>query len=249
MRVMTKLLPFMLACTLIGCTGQLPFPVAEFTTPSGDKLGITMIRHGSIALTYKGFNIQVDPVSKLGDKEIDYAAFPPADCILITHEHGDHYDPDAIGKLSGERTRVLLNPATQEKFGRGEAVRNGDTLRVGKLGLIAVPAYNITEGHLQFHPQGRDNGYILDFDGFRVYVSGDTEDIEEMAGFGPLDVAFLSTNQPYTMTTTQCIEAAMTLQPKVLVPYHLSDTDMQEIKSVLDMNDSGIDVLLYEELR
>ena len=96
---------------------------------------------------------------------------------------------------------------------------------------------------------GRDNGYILDFDGFRVYVSGDTEDIDEMAGFGPLDVAFLSANQPYTMTTTQCVDAAMTLDPKVLVPYHLSNTDMQEIKNVLDSNDSGIEVLLFEELR
>ncbi len=246
---MTKLIPFMLACALAGCTGQLPYPVAEFSSPTGDKLSITLIRHGSIALTYKGFNIQVDPVTRLGDKEIDYAAFPPADCILITHEHGDHYDPDAIGKLSGERTRILLNPATRDKFGGGEAVSNGDTLRVGPVGLIAVPAYNITEGHLQFHPKGRDNGYILDFDGLRVYVSGDTEDIEEMAGFGPLDVAFLSANQPYTMTTTQCVEAAMTLRPKVLIPYHLSDTDMQEIKTVLDSNDSGIEVRLYEELR
>ena len=246
---MTKLIPFMLACALAGCTGQLPYPVAEFSSPTGDILSITMIRHGSIALTYKGFSIQVDPVTRLGDKEIDYAAFPPADCILITHEHGDHYDPDAIGKLSGERTRILLNPATRAKFGGGEAVSNGDTLRVGPVGLIAVPAYNITEGHLQFHPKGRDNGYILDFDGLRVYVSGDTEDIEEMAGFGPLDVAFLSANQPYTMTTTQCVEAAMTLRPKVLIPYHLSDTDMQEIKTVLDSNDSGIEVRLYEELR
>ena len=246
---MTKLIPFMLACALAGCTGQLPYPVAEFSSPTGDKLSITLIRHGSIALTYKGFSIQVDPVTRLGDKEIDYAAFPPADCILITHEHGDHYDPDAIGKLSGERTRILLNPATRDKFGGGEAVSNGDTLRVGPVGLIAVPAYNITEGHLQFHPKGRDNGYILDFDGLRVYVSGDTEDIEEMAGFGPLDVAFLSANQPYTMTTTQCVEAAMTLRPKVLIPYHLSDTDMQEIKTVLDSNDSGIEVRLYEELR
>ena len=70
-----------------------------------------------------------------------------------------------------------------------------------------------------------------------------------MRSFGPVDVAFLSTNQPYTMTTTQCVEAAMTLRPRTLVPYHLSDTDIQEIKNVLDSNDSGIEVLLYEELR
>ena len=247
---MTKLIPFLLAASIAACSRtESPYPVAEFTTPAGDAVRATMIHHGSIALSYKGFNIQVDPVRKMGGGVIDYSSFPKADCILVTHEHGDHLDPDAIAALSKADTRVLLNPASQAKLGSGEAVSNGDTLKVGSVGIVVVPAYNITEDHLQFHPKGRDNGYILDFDGLRIYVSGDTEDIDEMASFGPVDVAFLSANQPYTMTTTQCIEAAMTLQPKVLVPYHLSDTDMQEIKNVLDSNDSGIEVLLFEELR
>jgi len=247
---MTKLVSILLAATAAAaCANGLPYPVESFNTPAGHKVEISMIHHGSIALSYKGFNIQVDPVMRMGDTEIDYTAFPKADLILVTHEHGDHLDPAAIDFLSKDGTRLILNASSREKIGRGEAVANGDTLRVGAVGIIAVPAYNITEDRLQFHPKGRDNGYILDFDGFRIYVSGDTEDIEEMALLGPLDVAFLSTNQPYTMTTTQCVEAAMTLSPKVLVPYHLSNTDMQEIKNVLDANDSGIRVLLFEELR
>ena len=248
---MTKLFYAILAAAaaFISCSPKSGFPVARFATPSGEEVEVTMIHHGSIALNFKGYRIQVDPVMKMGAAEIDYSSFPKADCILVTHEHGDHYDPAAIEFLSKEGTRVLLNPASRALLGRGEAVANGDTLRVGPAGLVVVPAYNITEDHLQFHPKGRDNGYILDFNGLRIYISGDTEDIEEMAGFGPIDVAFLSANQPYTMTTTQCVEAAMTLRPKTLVPYHLSDTDIQEIKTVLDSNDSGIEVLLYEELR
>ena len=246
---MTRLLTVLLAAAAVSCAPKSPYPVAQFTTPAGAQVEASMISHGSIALKYKGFQIQVDPVSKIGQTEIDYSFFPKADLILITHDHGDHLDPAAIELLSKDGTRILLNPASREKLGRGEAVSNGDTLRVGPVGVIAVPAYNITEGREQFHPKGKNNGYILDFDGLRVYVSGDTEDIDEMASFGPVDVAFLSANQPYTMTTTQCVEAAMVLQPKTLIPYHLSDTDMQEIKNVLDSNDSGIEVLLYEELR
>ncbi|MCR4860508.1 MAG: MBL fold metallo-hydrolase [Bacteroidales bacterium] len=247
---MTKLIPVLLAASLAACSQKTSlYPVVQFPTPSGDTLSITMVHHGSLAMHYKGCEIQIDPVSKAGETAIDYTGFPKADVILVTHEHGDHLDPVAIDLLSKDGTRLMLNASSQAKIGKGEVLAIGDTTRVGPFGLVVVPAYNITEGHLQFHPQGRDNGYILDFDGLRVYVSGDTEDIDEMAGFGPLDVAFLSTNQPYTMTTTQCIEAAMTLQPKVLVPYHLSDTDMQEIKTVLDSNDSGIEVLLFEELR
>lgn len=247
---MTKLIPFLFAAAIAStCSKDIPYPVEQFETPAGETVSVAMIHHGSLSLSYKGYHIQIDPVAKMGNTEIDYSCFPQADLILVTHEHGDHLDPAAIDLLTKEGTRLLLNPSSQAKIGRGEAVANGDTLRVGPVGIIAVPAYNISEDHLQFHPKGRDNGYILDFDGLRIYISGDTEDIDEMALFGPLDVAFLSTNQPYTMTTTQCIEAAMTLQPKVLIPYHLSDTDMQEIKTVLDTNDSGIDVRLFEELR
>ena len=247
---MTRLLSVLLAAAAVSTCGiKSPFPVQEFATPAGDAVQVSMIHHGSIAFSYKEFNIQVDPVAKMGQTTLDYSSFPKADCILVTHEHGDHLDPAAIDLLSKDGTRLLLNAASRDKIGRGEAVANGDTLKVGPVGIVVVPAYNITEDHLQFHPKGNGNGYILDFDGLRIYVSGDTEDIDEMSSFGPVDVAFLSANQPYTMTTTQCIEAAMAIRPKVLVPYHLSDTDVQEIKTVLDSNDSGIEVLIFEELR
>ena len=51
--------------------------------------------------------------------------------------------------------------------------------RTGEVRVDAVPAYNTTEGHLQFHPKGRDNGYVLTLGGLRIYIAGDTEDIPE----------------------------------------------------------------------
>ena len=60
-------------------------------------------------------------------------------------------------------------------------------------------------------------------------------------------MAFLSANQPYTMTVEQCIHAAQVIKPKVLIPYHLSNTDMQAIKDGLE--GSGIEVRLHETLR
>lgn len=61
-----------------------------------------------------------------------------------------------------------------------------------------------------------------------------------MAGVKDVDVAFLSTNQPYTMTTGQCANAAKVIKPKVLFPYHYSDTDVQKVAELLE--GSGIDV-------
>lgn len=102
------------------------------------------------------------------------------------------------------------------------------------------PAYNITEGHLQFHPKERDNGYVLTLDGLRIYIAGDTEDIPEMAFLKDIDIAFLPCNQPYTMTLAQTVHAAKMVKPKVLFPYHYGETNVKGIPAQLQSE--GIDV-------
>ena len=84
-----------------------------------------------------------------------------------------------------------------------------------------------------FHPQGRDNGFVLTIDGLKIYIAGDTEDIPEMAGLKDIDVAFLPVNQPYTMTVEQCVNAAKVISPKVLIPYHFSSTDLSSLPDLL----------------
>jgi len=217
--------------------------VETFRTDSGKPVAITLIKHGSLAISYKGLSIQVDPVSGLG-KPTDYATeFPKADVILVTHEHGDHFDKEAIGALTKEGTLMVTNARCAEMLGYGTVMANGDALDLpGGIHLEAVPAYNYSEGRTQFHPQGRDNGFILTIDGLRIYIAGDTEDIPEMASIQDIDVAFLPVNQPYTMTVEQCVNAAKVIGPKVLIPYHFSQTDISSLPELLP----GIDVLLRD---
>ena len=219
------------------------YEVETFKTEGGKPLAITLIKHGSLEIYYDGLSIQVDPVSGLG-KPTDYAAeFPKADFILVTHEHGDHYDPTALDALQGEGTVFITNARCAEMRGAGEVMANGDSRDLRKdIQLDAVPAYNYSEGRTMFHPQGRDNGFILTIDGFRIYIAGDTEDIPEMAGIKDIDVAFLPVNQPYTMTVDQCVNAAKVIQPKVLIPYHFSQTNLSALPELLP----GIDVRLRQ---
>ena len=219
------------------------YEVESFTTPGGKKVAITLIKHGSLEICYDGLSLQFDPVSGLG-KPTDYAAeFPKADYLFVTHEHGDHYDPTALDALQGEKTVFITNARCAEMRGSGEVMANGDsrTLR-DDIRVDAVPAYNYSEGRTNFHPKGRDNGFILTLDGFRIYVAGDTEDVPEMADIKDIDVAFLPVNQPYTMTVDQCVAAAKVLQPKVLIPYHFSQTDLSSLPEQLP----GVTVLLRQ---
>ncbi len=228
-----------LACLTAG--SQAAQKTDEFTTKSGKKVTITCIKHASLEINYNGVEIQVDPVGMWVKPETDYATYPKANIILITHEHKDHFDKAAIQDLRTPATSIYVNPAVYNLYKNGIVMRNGDAIDyAGDIRIEAVPAYNTTAGREQFHPKGRDNGYVLTLDGLRIYIAGDTEDIPEMAQLSGIDIAFLPCNQPYTMTPDQLANAAKMFSPKDVYPYHYSDTPVEQINALL--KGSGIEV-------
>ena len=225
--------------TAIGCYAAQK--VDEFTTKSGKKVTITCIKHASMEINYDGIEIQVDPVGMWLKPETDYATFPKANIILVTHEHKDHFDREAIHQIRTPATSIYVNQAVFGHFKNGLVMRNGDKVQyAADISIEAVPAYNTTPDHQQFHPKGRDNGYILTLDDLRIYIAGDTEDIPEMADLKDIDIAFLPCNQPYTMTIDQCVNAARIIKPKILFPYHYNDTPV--LKIAMQLAKDGIEV-------
>lgn len=200
-------------------------------TAAGD-LGVTFIGHSSLYFTFNGKVIYNDPV---GEKGV-YKLLPKADLILVSHDHFDHFDPDTIAAISTPKTRIVLTETCAGKLGRGTVLKNGDKTTIDGIAIEAVPAYNII--HLRapgqpFHPRGIGNGYIVTFGDKRVYLAGDTENINEMQSFGKIDVAFLPMNLPYTMTPEMVAAAARMLKPAILYPYHYGETDTRRIISLL----------------
>ena len=196
--------------------------VDEFTTKSGKKVTITCIKHASMQIQYNGLEIQVDPVGMWMKPETDYATFPKANIILITHEHKDHFDREAIHQLRTPATTIYVNQAVYGHFKNGLVLKNGDKVKYADDVIIeAVPAYNTTPGREQFHPKGRDNGYIL-----------------------TIDIAFLPCNQPYTMTIDQCVNAAKIIKPKILFPYHYNETPVAQI--TMKLARAGIEVRIRD---
>lgn len=207
----------------------------SFTTKNGHEVKIHFIKHASLILEADGKLVYIDPTEIFGN---DFSKLPKADAVMVTHEHHDHFDPKAIEAVSNPETRLICNGRVAELAANGEAMAPGDTVELFGLKVTATPAYNTTEGHLQFHPKARkDVGFLYVIDGLRIYVAGDTEDIPEMSSLKDIDIAFLPVNQPFTMTPQQAVRAIDMINPKIVYPYHFGETNLDPIVEAFKDND------------
>ena len=197
---------------LISCNSKdvSKFDQDTFKADDGTEITFTYYGHASIGIEASGKHIYVDPVGE----NINWKGEPKAELVLVTHDHYDHLDTNAVKILTGKvdgYTKMAVG-TTIEPF-EGIAVE-------------AVPAYNISPEQLAFHPKERgDAGYIITIAGKRIYVSGDTEDNEDVLAIRDIDIAFVCCNKPYTMTVEQCVNVVKAIRPEVFIPYHYGGTD------------------------
>ncbi len=210
---------------------------------SAGPLEISFLGHASLMFLFNGKVIDVDPVSA----EADYSKLPRADLILVTHEHGDHFDLKAIEQVRTEKTDIVWTEACAKQAGgkiSGLVMKNGNARTVQGLPIEAVPAYNIKQVRSPgnpYHPKGVGNGYIVTFGNTRIYIAGDTENTPEMKALKNIAVTFLPMNLPYTMAPETAADAARAFRPKILYPYHTGDTDTSQLVKLLQ-NDKDIEV-------
>jgi L-ascorbate metabolism protein UlaG (beta-lactamase superfamily) len=229
---------FLLA--LLGATGTTQEFERDVIETSAGELTITFVGHGTLMFTHGGKVIHVDPVGR----EADYEHMPDADLVLVTHRHGDHLDPGAIGLISTATTAVVVSRDCGDAVEGAVRLENGESAVVQGYPIEAVPAYNLVnkrDSGQPFHPKGDGNGYVITFGDTRVYVGGDTENTPEMKALEDIDVAFLPMNVPYTMTPEMVADAAKALQPRILYPYHYGSTDVSALVSLL-AGEEGIEV-------
>ncbi len=218
-----------------------------FPTPAGD-ISVHPVDHASFVMETPMGVIYVDPV---GDAS-NYSDFPAPDLILITHEHGDHYNVDTLTALAGDETTMITNPAVYEMLpealkSKATMIANGEDTMFGDLKIEAIPAYNTTEERKDFHPEGRDNGYVLNIPDFRVYISGDTEGTPEMRNLENIELAFVCMNLPFTMDAEAAAAAVSEFKPSFVYPYHFrgrdgGTQDPAEFENMLE----GIQVMMAE---
>ena len=148
---------------------------------------------------------------------------PVADLVLVSHEHHDHCSPEDVERISGPDTVVVAAAKAVERLPGATAVRPGDRLTVAGVEIEAVRAYNVNKFRspgVPFHPPEAEHvGFVVTADGARIYHTGDSDHIPEMAGI-ECDVALLPVSGKYVMTVEEAAGAARTLNPHIVVPMH-----------------------------
>ncbi len=199
-------------------------------------------------LEWDGTTIYIDPV---GGAEV-FANYPQPDLILVTDIHGDHLNVKTIEGLDTSKAKIMVPQAVADKMPEDfvpqlDVLHNGDSKERFGFSVEAIPMYNLREEALKFHTKGRGNGYVIEKEGTRVYISGDTEDIPEMRALKNIDIAFVCMNLPYTMTEVSAADAVLAFKPITIYPYHYRGTeglsDVANFKTIVNKGNPDIKVV------
>ena len=168
----------------------------------------------------------------IGDKIIYFDPFKikknfnDADYIFCTHSHYDHFSPEDINKVKNNNTKLIVTKDIIESATKLINKNNiilvqpNEEYKIDNLVIKTVPAYNRIK---KFHPKENNwVGYIVETNGQKYYIAGDTDNIEELHNI-KCDVAFLPVGGTYTMDYKQASELANVINAKLVIPTHYGE--------------------------
>ena len=202
------------------------------------QMEIFWLGHASFKIKmFSGRIIYLDPYNiKNGEEK--------ADIIVSSHSHGDHFSRSDIKKIWKDDT-ILLGPVSiadsLKKFD-GQALEIGEEFAYKDFTIELFPAYTIKKGT---HPKSNNwVGTIIESAGKSVYHAGDTERIPEMKELAnrKITVALLPCGGTYTMDFEEATDAALDIQPEIVVPMHNWEKDLNPFRELMAKKDSKIKV-------
>lgn len=193
-----------------------------------NEVKLTLLVNEGVMIEAKGLRIYIDPLY-IPDNYTEL----PADVILVTHLHSDHYSPQDIEDIITSDTLFVCPANMTDAIDRfdGFGVNPGDSLQVGDINITAFCMYmpDYAENP-SFHQRVSNwTSFIIDIDGFRIFHAGDSKYMEELGELtGTVDVAFLPIYfdpgyGPVNESLYPVVEAIELLQPHYTIPCHFND--------------------------
>jgi Predicted Zn-dependent hydrolases of the beta-lactamase fold len=211
---------------------------------------VTCIYHACVCLKHEDTTVYIDPLQV----EEHCSCTKPANVIVVTHAHSDHYSAGDIAKIMDENTVFVTVADVAEKLMADLSVPaeniitvkwTGDTVEPYS-GVLVTPVFAENKNH----PRDIGIGAVIGLNGFRFYFSGDSDILADVEN---CDATFIVCDGKYNMPEyeTRAVQQILEMKhrPAIAVPYHygyIEDTAQNGEKLAAALEKAGIkNTLLY----
>lgn len=231
--------------------GEIPVGMPDFNRDlSEDEVQVTWFGHSSLLLQMHGMNVLIDPifsersspVSFAGNKRFSHAPvtveeLPHIDAVVISHDHYDHLDYNAIKALD-EKTDCYIVPLGVENHLERWNVEESkihnmawwEEIAVGGLTVRCTPARHYSGRSLDDQFATLWASWVFEDEYYRIFESGDSgygkqyQQIHDR--YGDFDFVLIDCSQ-YDVTwpdvhmfPEEAVRAVQELGAKTAMPIH-----------------------------
>ena len=185
-------------------------------------------------LRTSNYAIAIDPSSLLLD---DIDSLDRLDAIFITHDHGDHFDPDTTIAMQTKTNSFVIADPTSASMLSGKIpedkliqIEPNEQMTISEITVDAFAAE---------HPTKTPLIYIIEFDGFRIFHGSDSGFVEDLKNIeSRVHIAMVPTGDPSPTASPQvAFEMTKAINPYVVIPMHGNPQQMQEFSNLVEGSD------------
>jgi len=172
---------------------------------------LTKYEHACFTLEKDGKLLLVDP----GAYTTNLPALESVVAIVVTHEHADHFDPNALGAIAAHNPEVVMyaHENITRQFGdtlQHQAVAAGQTVQIGPFRLKFFGGE-----HAIIHPDIPAVANLGVMVNDRLYYPGDSFSLPD----APVDILALPTAAPW-MRMSEAFDFLVKVKPRFAFPTH-----------------------------
>ena len=185
-------------------------------------------------LRTSNYAIAIDPSSLFLD---DIDSLDRLDAIFITHNHGDHFNPDTVIAMQTKTDSFVIADPTSasmliDKIPEDKLIQieSNEQITISEITVDAFAAEHPTETPLV---------YVIEFDGFRIFHGSDSGFVEDLKNIeSRVHVAIVPAGDPSPTASPQvAFEMTKATNPYVVIPMHGSPQQMQEFSNLVEASD------------
>ncbi|MHA1200340.1 MAG: MBL fold metallo-hydrolase [Candidatus Heimdallarchaeaceae archaeon] len=216
-------LAIIISCCVVGAAAIITPTTLVLLNNDSNEVNFTLLHNAGVMIETDEVRIYVDPYNLPSS----YSS-SPADIILITHPHGDHYDPLTINLIKTDDTLIVCPDSMTDAIATYGATGVDPEDNLIHMGIDITAFYMYTEAPEGYepshHPDSNWTSYIIDVGPLTFFHAGDSANIFEYTDLtGLIDVALLPLGPGcQTMVDMDVVFALDTIKPTYFTPIHFA---------------------------